>query len=60
MVAHAGLVPVAGDVVAAPPIEDEAVGIVGIDEPSPTFPAPDNALGSGTAGVEPTPKLPIS
>jgi hypothetical protein len=57
--AHAGLVAVAGEV-AAPPIVDEVVGIVGIDEPSPTFPTLGNVLGSGTAGVEPTPRLPIS
>jgi hypothetical protein len=57
--AHAGLVAAAGEV-AALPIVDEAVGIVGINEPSPTFPAPGNALGSGTAGVELTPRLPIS
>jgi hypothetical protein len=59
VVAHAGLVAIAGEV-AALPIVDEAVGIVGINEPSPTFPALGNALGSGTAGVELTPRLPIS
>jgi hypothetical protein len=57
--AHAGLVAVTGEVVALP-IVDEAVGIVGINEPSPAFPAPGNALGSDTAGVELTPGLPIS
>ena len=59
VVAHAGLVAVAGKV-AALPIVAEAVGIVGINEPSPTLPAPGNALGGGTAGVELTPRLPIS
>ena len=59
VVAHAGLVAVAGKV-AALPIVAEAVGIVGINEPSPAFPALGNMLGSGTAGVEPTPRLPIS
>jgi hypothetical protein len=57
--AHAGLVAVAGEV-AALPIVDEAVGIVDIDEPSPTPPATGNTLGSGVAGVELTPRLPIS
>ena len=57
--AHAGLVAVAGELVALP-IVGGAVGIVGINEPSPTFPALGNALGSGTAGVELTPRLPIS
>jgi len=57
--AHAGLVAVAGEV-AALPIVGEPVGIVGINKPSPTLPALGNALGSGTAGVELTPKLPIS
>lgn len=57
--AHAGLVAVAGEL-AALPIVGGAVGIVGINEPSPTFPGLGNALGSGTAGVEPTPRLPIS
>jgi hypothetical protein len=59
MVAHAGLVAVAGEA-AALPIVGEVVGIVGINEPSPTLPAPGNALGSGTAGVELTPRLPSS
>jgi hypothetical protein len=59
VVAHAGLVAVAGEVVALP-IVDEVVGIVGINKPSPAFPAPGNTLGSGTAGVELTPRLPIS
>jgi hypothetical protein len=57
--AHAGLAAVAGEV-ATLPIVDVAVGIVGIDEPGPTPPATGNTLGSGTAGVEPTPRLPIS
>ena len=56
--AHAGLV-VVGEVVAFP-IVDEKEGIVGPNEPSPMFPATGNALGSGTAGVELTPRLPIS
>jgi hypothetical protein len=38
----------------------EPVGTVAINEPSPTLPALGNALGSGTAGVELTPRLPIS
>ena len=59
VVAHAGLVAVAGEV-AVLPIMGEPVGIVGINEPSPTLPALGNALGSGTAGVELTPRLPIS
>ncbi len=59
VVAHAGLVAVAGES-AALPIVDEAVGVVGIDAPSPTPPATGNTPGSGTAGVEPTPRLPIS
>jgi hypothetical protein len=54
--AHAGLVAVAGEI-GALPIVDEAVGI---DEPSLTPPAIGNVPGSGTAGVEPTPRLPIS
>jgi hypothetical protein len=53
------VVAVAGEV-AALPIAGEAVGIVGINEPSPTFPALGNALGNGIAGVELTPRLPIS
>ena len=59
VVAHAGLVAVTGEV-AALPIVGEPVGIVGINEPSPTLPALGNVLGSGTAGVELTPRLPIS
>jgi hypothetical protein len=54
--AHPGLVAVEGEIVALP-IVGEAVGI---NEPSPTFPALGNTLGSGTAGVELTPRLPIS
>ena len=57
--AHAGLVALAGEV-AVLPIMGEPVGIVGNNEPSPTLPALSNALGSGTAGVELTPRLPIS
>jgi hypothetical protein len=59
VVAHDGLVAVAGEVVALPMV-GEPVGIVTIKEPSPTLPALGNALGSGTAGVELTPRLPIS
>jgi hypothetical protein len=59
VVAHAGLVAIAGEV-AVLPIVDEPVGIVGINEPSPTLPALGNTPGRGTAGVELTPRLPIS
>jgi hypothetical protein len=59
VVAHDGLVAVAGEAPALPMV-GEPVGIVAIDEPSPTLPALGNALGSGTAGVELTPRLPIS
>jgi len=42
------------------PIEGETLGVVGIEEPNAGVPAMGNALGSGTAGVELTPRLPIS
>jgi hypothetical protein len=48
-----------GEVVALP-IVDEAGGIVCIDVPSPTPPVIGSGLASGTAGVELTPRLPIS
>jgi hypothetical protein len=54
-----GLIPPLVEV-AALPIVGETVGIVGINEPSPRVPAVGNALGSGTGGAEPTPRLPIS
>jgi hypothetical protein len=41
-------------------IVGETLGVVGIEEPSAGVPAMGNALGSGTAGVELTPRLPIS
>jgi hypothetical protein len=41
-------------------IVDETVGIAGVNEPSSVLPAMGNTLGSGTAGVELTPRLPIS
>jgi hypothetical protein len=54
VVAHAGLLDiVVGEVVG------ESVGIVGIVELG-TVPTKGNTLGSGTAGVELTPRLPIS
>ncbi|MEH2565717.1 hypothetical protein [Bradyrhizobium sp. AZCC 2289] len=53
--AHAGLLAVvAGEVVG------ETVGIVGTTELGPTVPTMGNTLGTGTGGVEPTPRLPIS
>jgi hypothetical protein len=48
---HAGLVDV---------VVGERVGIVGIDELGPTVPTMGNTFGTGTAGVEPTPRLLIS
>jgi hypothetical protein len=57
VVAHAGLVAVAGEV-AAVPIVGETVGIVGITEPK--VPTVGNTPGTGTAGVELTPRLLIS
>jgi hypothetical protein len=57
--AHAGSDAVV-DEVAAPPIVDEVGGTVGIDVPGPTPAVIGNGLASGTAGVEPTPRLPIS
>ena len=38
----------------------ETVGVVGTTELGPTVPVMGNTLGTGTAGVEPTPRLPIS
>jgi hypothetical protein len=40
--------------------EDAAAGMVGGSEIGPTVPSIGNALGSGTAGAELTPRLPIS
>jgi hypothetical protein len=51
VVVHAGLV---GGVMG------ETVGIVGANELGPTVPTMGNTPGTGTAGVEPTPRLPIS
>jgi hypothetical protein len=59
VIAHAGLLAAAGDV-AAFPIVDGTAGSVGIEEPSPRVPAVGNTPGSGTAGVELIPRLPIS
>lgn len=42
------------------PVVGETVGSVGVNEPSPGLPAMGNVLGSGTGGVELTPRLPIS
>lgn len=56
---HAARLPIGGAVVALP-IVGETLGVVGIEEPSAGVPATGNALGSGTAGVELTPRLPIS
>src|SRR6266852_8291152 len=53
MLAHAGLL----DAVA---VVGETMGIVGTGELGPTVLAVGNMLGSGTAGVELTPRLPIS
>jgi hypothetical protein len=53
--AHAGLVDVVvGEVVG------KRVGIVGTDELAPTLPTMGNTFGTGTGGVEPTPRLLIS
>jgi hypothetical protein len=57
VVAHAGLLAVADEVVAVP-IVGETVGIVGIM--APRVPTVGSTFGTGTAGVEPTPRLPIS
>jgi hypothetical protein len=55
VVAHAGLLDVVvGEVVG------ETVGIVGTDELGTALPTMGNTLGSGTAGMELTPRLPIS
>jgi hypothetical protein len=56
---HAARLPIGGEVVALA-IVDETVGIAGVNEPSSVLPAMGNTLGSGTAGVELTPRLPIS
>src|ERR1700732_3185048 len=53
--AHAGLLDVVVDEVIG-----EMVGITGTEELGAIAPAMGNALGSGTAGVELTPRLPIS
>ncbi len=53
--AHAGLLDEVVDEVAG-----EIVGITGTEELGAIAPAMGNALGSGTAGVELTPRLPIS
>jgi hypothetical protein len=52
--AHAGLLAAAGEVVG------KTVGIVGTAEIAPTVPTMGNSLGTGTGGVELTPRLPIS
>src|SRR2546421_502437 len=52
---HAGLL----DVVVGEVVGD-TVGIVGASELGPTVLTVGNTLGSGTGGVEPTPRLPIS
>jgi hypothetical protein len=51
VVAHAGLVD---------GVVGKTVGIVGINELGPTVPTTGNTFGTGTAGVELTPRLPIS
>ena len=53
--AHAGLLDAVVDGVAV-----ASVGKVGAGELGAMAPATGNTLGSGTAGVEPTPRLPIS
>jgi len=53
--AHAGLLDVVVDEAIG-----ETVGITGTEELGAIAPAMGNALGSGTAGVELTPRLPIS
>jgi hypothetical protein len=40
--------------------EGETVGIVGSNELGPMVPTMGNTFGTGTAGVELTPRLPIS
>jgi hypothetical protein len=55
IVPHAGLVDVVVDVVVG-----EAVGIGDTDRPSTRVLAMGNGFGSGTAGAELTPRLPIS
>jgi hypothetical protein len=51
VVAHAGLVD---------GVVGKTVGIVGTNELGPTVPTTGNTFGTGTAGVELTPRLPIS
>jgi hypothetical protein len=51
VVAHAGLVD---------GVVGKTVGIVGTSELGPTVPTTGNTFGTGTAGVELTPRLPIS
>jgi len=53
--AHAGLVDVVVDEIAA-----GSVGITGTAGLGPTVPVTGNTFGTGTAGVEPTPRLLIS
>jgi hypothetical protein len=53
--AHAGLLDVVADEVAG-----ESVGITGTEELAPTLPTIGNTFGTGTGGVDPTPRLPIS
>jgi len=59
LLAHAGLVAVAGEVEALP-VAGEREGSIGIDEPSPRVLAVGDTVCSGTAGAELTPRLPIS
>jgi hypothetical protein len=55
VVAHAGLL-----AVVASEVVGETVGIVGTTELGPTVPTMGNTPGTGTGGVELTPRLPIS
>jgi hypothetical protein len=59
LLAHAGLVALAGEV-AAVPVDGIRLGSIGIDEPSPRVLAVGDTVCSGTAGAELTPRLPIS
>jgi hypothetical protein len=56
---HAAASPIGGKVVALP-VTGATLGIVDIDGASARVLAMGNGLGSGTAGVELTPRLPIS
>jgi len=56
---HAATLPIGGEVTALPGV-GETLGIVDIEEPSAELLAIGNGVGSGTAGVELTPRLPIS